>query len=609
MDKKKFCDWVVKEFDRYEKFHAERYAKCEIYYDLWRGKLPKKPLEHLNNVHVPMMIEAEQTITPRVFTALFPTDAPIDCQVEGDTPPEAGVVVKNLIQHYMRVSNTQGAFWSALTQNTIFGTAYLEAGSWLVRRGWTISEQGERIYSIIESRPDCKHVDFFEMFPHPAKLKMEDGLPLMRRRWCDAEYLKSLEENPFFKFDNLKAALDSKPEIKGPINYDQKQRDEYEIIDYWGPYDEEYEKDGKVMSRKAVPHWGIIINRKVCVRVMANPYNHQSPPFIKIKLYEDSKPSWFGVGIGQIGHPSQERLNKLVNNRLDNVDLILNKMGFYNANDTLLNKKQLQISKPGKWIGCADTTTSVRWMDTPDVTQEAYKEEELAKQDFRESTGATSAMMPSDDQNEQHRTAMGIQLLQGAAGMRLRPVLRNIEIDGIQALAMLFFSNARQFMTIPEWVMITGEDGKKYNVRVTPQQIQAKVFFIPTGISETVNKETQIGQLMRFKELTVNDPNIDRAELNKRIGQLMGFKDLDKLIIVAQPTVAGPGQMPPEQQLRIQQRLREGATPEQIKQELMGNAPVEKMAGPTAPQQASGGQGGPSQGQSQTRQAPVSVTK
>ena len=175
---------------------------------------------------------------------------------------------------------------------------------------------------------------------------------------------------------------------------------------------------------------------------------------------------------------------------------------------------------------------------------------------------------------------MGIQLLQGAAGMRFRPVLRNIELDGIQQLAMFYFSNARQFMTIPEWVLIVGTNGQKYNVRVTPEQIQAKIFFIPTGLSETVNKETQIGQLLRYKEITMNDPTINRTEINQRIAELFGFKDVDKLVIKVQPTQLGPGQLDPQTQARIQQRLSEGATPEQVKQEMMGNHPQAAMVTP-----------------------------
>ncbi|GAJ13711.1 unnamed protein product, partial [marine sediment metagenome] len=84
----------------------------------------------------------------------------------------------------------------------------------------------------------------------------------------------------------------------------------------------------------------------------------------------------------------------------------------------------------------------------------------------------------------EHRTAMGIQLLQGTAGMRFRPVLRRMETDLIQALAMFFFSNLKQFMTDSEWVQITGKGGEVKPVQITPEQIQAKVFFIPTGISE-----------------------------------------------------------------------------------------------------------------------------
>jgi len=86
------------------------------------------------------------------------------------------------------------------------------------------------------------------------------------------------------------------------------------------------------------------------------------------------------VGIGQIGHPTQERLNKIVNQRLNNVDLVLNRQGLYNGNDPLLNTKQLQVAKPGKFHKVSDVNGSVRWMDIPDVTASSYNEEKLAKQ-------------------------------------------------------------------------------------------------------------------------------------------------------------------------------------------------------------------------------------
>jgi len=580
----KIVKFVVAEFERYEGHWADHFSDMEIDYDNWIGVPPKREYGWQNQIHVPLTFEAEQTITPRIFTALFPSDAPVDLQAEGDTDPEQGIKIKHLIQHYFRVSDVQGEAIPMLQQNTLYGTAYTESGSWLVKRGWQMDEDGHRYYTIIESRPDSKHVDFFELYPHPNKLRVDDGLPLIRRRFIDSEAMKSLLENPFFKFENIDTAIKSDMPVpfssnnnNCPKHYLPKKGECYEMLDYWGPYDDEISIGERLIPRKQVPYWIIVINRKIKLRCTPNPYNHQIPPFTKNKLHESTKPSWFGVGIGRIGRPSQERVNKIVNNRLDNVDLILNKMGFYNGNDPLINVKKLQVSKPGLWHKVADTVSSIRWMETPDVTQSSYLEEEKAKQDFREVTGATAALMPSDQVGDQHRTAMGIQMLQGAAGMRFRPVLRKLERDYIQQIAMFFFSNLNQFMTKDEWVQVTGEQGVTKPVQVTPEDIQARVFFIPTGISETLNKEIQVGQLLRFKEITANDPTVNRAELNKRIAELLGFKDISKLLVpqAPGPVAAGPGeQLPPQSQEIIRRRVAEGASPDEIKNEVLGPRPM-----------------------------------
>jgi len=573
--------FVVDEFQRYEIAVRDRFDKAKKIYDMWLNKPPARSYDWQNQIRVPMMIEAEQTITPRIFSALFPTEAPIDCQVYGEATEEQGIIIKGLIAHQFRVSDVQGEAVPALTQCTLLGTGYVES-SWYVERSWQVDPRTKQRYlAVTDNRPDCKAVNFFELYPHPAKLRMDDGLPLIRRRFCDAEYLKRLNDNPHFKMTNLKKALDSESVVDVPTTVvDQngrtlnlKAREKYELLEYWGPWDVTYEKDGKPKVDQAVPYWIIVVNRQVKIRAIPNPFNHQRPPFCKFKLFEDINPSWFGIGVGQIGFPTQERLDKLVNQRLDNVDLVLNKQGFYNGNDVLINTKKLQVSRPGLWHKVSDTVTSVRWMDTPDVTQSSYKEEEIAKNDFRESTGATIPLMPSEE--GQHRTAMGINLLQGAAGMRFRPVLRRMETDFIQDLAFIYLSNLQQFMTGPEWINVTSKEGAKKPILVRPEQIQARVLFIPTGISETLNKEVQIGQLLRFKEVSVQDPTVNRTEINKRIAELMGFKDIEKLVIQQQPNVIQQGGLAANEQERIRQRLAEGASPQEIKNEMLGPPPAE----------------------------------
>lgn len=572
-------DFVVKEFERYEKHWQPKFQKCRKIYDHWIGKPPRRDFDWQNAVHVPMMIEAEQTITPRIFSALMPTEAPLDVLPFGETPEEDAIVIKNTISNDFIVSNVQGKALLPLTQCSLYGTGYMEA-YWNVERKWQINNATkERYQAIVANRPDCRPVNFFEIFPHPAKIEVDDGLPLIRRQFCDAEYLKGLAENPYWKFEKINDALNSESVVKQSsivLGTDGKpmdtlKREEYEMLSYWGGWDVSYKKEKEVVTRKAVPHWIIVINRSVCIYGVPNPYNFQHAPIIRFKMFEDAEPSWFGVGMGEIGIPSQERINKMVNQRLDNVDLVLNKQGFYNGNDTMINTKKLQVSKPGLWHKVSDTVTSIRWMETPDVTASSYKEEELAKNDFRESTGATVPLMPTDE--GQHRTAMGINLLQGAAGMRFKPVLRRLEIDFIQNLAQMYLSMRQQFMLFKEWIILTSEDGKRQPIEITPEQIQAKIKFIPTGISETLNKEVEIGQLLRFKELSVQDPTVNRAEINKRIAELMRFKDIQKLLTPPQTITQGPGQLAPSEQQLIQQRLAEGATPEQIKLELLGQPP------------------------------------
>lgn len=569
-------EYVVSQFQLYETAHKTRFERDLEVYDHWNNKAPVRDFSWQNTVHVPMTVEAEQTITPRIYSSLFPVSAPVEVVVGNNASPQQGIKIKEYIKHNFQQANVQGESLTSLTQTVLFGTGYLYT-PWKIDRRWLIGEQQNRLRGIIGQYTDAEAVNYFEMFPHPAKIHVWDELPLIRRRFADAEYIKNLAEDPRFTVQDatLGKALDSETVevnqrlVEAGAAQLLNKRDNYEILEYWGPWDISYEKDNLVMKKKAVPHWIIIINRTVKLYGAPNPYGHQRPPFVKMKLYEDPQPSWFGVGIGVVGKPTQERLNKLVNQRLDNVDLVLNRMGIYNANDTMINKNKLRKSMPGLWHGASDVN-NLKWMEMPDVTGSSYKEEELAKNDYRESTGATMTLMPTDD--PQHRTATGINMLQGAAGMRFKSVLRRMETDFIQDIAEQMLSNAKQFMSFPENVIIEEEDGTRRVIQVTPQDLMAKVYFIPTGVSETLNKEMQISQLMRFKELTMDDPTINRSEINKTIAELLGLKNIQKLIVKQQQSAPG-GVLTGDEKQRIQQRLAEGASPEQIKEEMLGARP------------------------------------
>lgn len=558
--------FVVEQFEYYEREHRDLFEKKKKLIDYWNNKPPARDEDWQNAVVVPITVEAEQTITPRLFNALFPNTAPIEVQVEGHADRGHANIIKSTIQHFFRVANVQGHAYSAIAQTVLLGTGYIEMGMWLARLG---NRPDGTVY-LAESRPKAEFIDFFEMYPHPSKKELDDGLPIIRRQEIDAETLKRYADITPIK--NLKEALESDFPKEAGVKPSGTINRRYEILHYWGTWDKEYEQniDNKTVKvKKAVPHWIIVVNRKVLIRGDVNPYNHQLPPYCRLKMFPDQKPSWYGIGIGDIGAPTQERLNKMVNQRLDNVDLVLQKQCAYNANDPYINKKKLSVAKPGQKHAVADVNNSIKWIDTPDVTSSSFKEEEIAKADFRQSTGASAPIVPT---GEQHRTAMGISMLQSAAGVRFLPVLRVMEQDLITRGAMFFLTNLQQFMSQPEWIQLTSDDGKKVPWLVTPENIMRKADFIPTGVSEAQNREMEVSQLLRFKEITQDDPTVNRQEINRRIASLMGFKDIDKLLTdITRPE--GGGALSAQKQLLIQQRLQEGATPAQIKQEILGPPP------------------------------------
>ena len=132
----KMTKYVVEQFERYEAFHSERFELAAKIYDQWCNVPEKRAESWQNAVHVPITFAAEQTITPRLFSALFPTAAPIEA--EGYNIPNATrIKIRDLIRHHFRVADVQGETIGMLTQLVLLGTGYLEA-PWEYERRWQI---------------------------------------------------------------------------------------------------------------------------------------------------------------------------------------------------------------------------------------------------------------------------------------------------------------------------------------------------------------------------------------------------------------------------------------------------------------------------------------
>jgi hypothetical protein len=113
----------------------------------------------------------------------------------------------------------------------------------------------------------------------------------------------------------------------------------------------------------------------------------------------------YGIGIPEVSESLQEELNAVRNQRMDNVNLIINRMFIANKYADI-DFDQL-VSYPGNIILTNDVT-AVQPLDTRDITKSAYMEEEIIKRDIDNaarnarhlrrspsSSGRTSRVAPS----------------------------------------------------------------------------------------------------------------------------------------------------------------------------------------------------------------------
>ena len=121
-----------------------------------------------NAVHVPITFEAEQTISPRIFSALFPNEAPVDIELVGEADDDEGIRILELIKHQFRVSDVQGEAVPSIQQCSLLGTAYMYS-PWLFRTSWQVNSRGQRYQALIDNRPDlrnmCQFLKCFHILP------------------------------------------------------------------------------------------------------------------------------------------------------------------------------------------------------------------------------------------------------------------------------------------------------------------------------------------------------------------------------------------------------------------------------------------------------------
>ena len=441
-DEKKQTDIVLNAYNYSRNFFVSKFKRFQDWNGLYNfHTTAKNPFR--SNLFIPLIYQMIATILPRMV-ANNPK-----FRYEPREESDSGNVKKmsTLVDYQLDRMDfiRKLKMW---VKDTLF------YGRGIVRCYWRVDEKDKY------NDPDIDVVDIQDFYPDPKAADIQDGDFMIYRTVDGLHNLKRAKKpdgTPLYK--NLEKLEESynvqqtlqttsatrsstvgevgnSPNISSP--YLQSSTKQIESLEYWGVNTEDEENE-----------WVIVLsNRNVVIRAEKNPYKNRRP-FIKMHIDPDNH-SFEGKGIIEPIEHLQLELNDIRNQRMDNINLILNKL-FVVLKDAGVNESEL-VSRPGGVIWEA-IPNGVRILETPDVTQSSYQEESLVKQDAQNTVGVSDIIQGQmTSANESipgtalNKTATGASIAVQQAGSRFRYYLQNME-DALREFGLVLYEYNQMFLS------------------------------------------------------------------------------------------------------------------------------------------------------------------
>jgi len=510
-----------------------------------RSKVPSR-----SRITVPIAFQIIEAAVPKIITTLF-TSQEAFSEVLASNPDDQsfGDVIQLLITYQLGQADFFLKFIDFTKQLLLYGTSYFKV-YWKTKRKWVWEKVPSRRqysilgfqlgdvlewtenkeYKIIETRPEIDVLDILDVFPDPEARTEKDGQGVFIRSWMDIDDLKDMGKGEFPKYANTNSP-DLQPDktsflssrnvrytsrgVNTPPISDPNQ---VEILEFWGNYD----LDGDGIKEEA---YIVIANRKILLKAIPNPFDHQKRPLIRAICFPVPM-EWFGIGLIEPVIANIHELWTLRRQRLDNINLVINRM--WKVLDTADIDLDTLISSPNGII-VTGSMDGLEQIETNDVTSNAFNEAAAVTSEIEKATTPES-VQGTPSSGRLGRTAKGAQLIITQALEKFGTIIKLVEEMAVKRTLRMFHQLNLQFLDNDEVFRVTGFYGHLFDEEITPEMIRAEVNFRMMGISDMVNKEGKINQIVSFMGVfgkVLSGETI--STLAKKVWQLMGFspKDVD----------------------------------------------------------------------------------
>ena len=406
--------------------------------------------------------------------------------------------------------------------------------------------------------PRIEAVSCWDFYPDPSATSIEDCEYVIQRHRMNREQVRDLINRPYFDRERIELCLEQGPNYEerhfeptirsdnDPMNDSNR----FELLEYWGILDStlaeeagiELPADVSTMSSVQVNVW---VCSGMVVRAVINPFTPMRIPYQAFP-YELNPYQFFGVGVAENMEDAQLLMNGHMRMGIDNLALAGNLV--FDVDEAQLVPGQSMEVYPGKIFRrqTGVTGTAINGLKFPNTAPENLQMYQVARQLADEETGIPSIVHGQTGVTGTGRTASGLSMLLGSAGLSIKTVIKNIDDYLLKPMGEAYFQWNMQFNDLDVEIVGDLEIKPKGVAAVMQKEVRSQrlTMLLQTVSNPTLAPFIKIPNLIR--EIAVSQ-DIDPDELVNDPNEAAIFADILKGMANEQGTgqaAVAPGQQP-----------------------------------------------------------------
>jgi len=317
-----------------------------------------------------------------------------------------------------------------------------------------------------------------------------------------------------------------------------------EIIEMHCKYD--IDGDGRMEDVIATfaPNQGILLAAR------ESDLMHGKKPFVEIKPFP--QPGRFEAqGVPELITDLQQEINDIHNMRIDNGTITNAVMWWFDPNSDI----DPEIHRPGPGVGFPAGPNQFGVVQTGDIKNSSFKEEELVRRLIQDRIGVSDFAIGNDTTAIANKTATGISAIVNEGNQRLEVMLRNISV-GMNEAVLQTFQLLQQFGS-DDILFRAVEDASGTLHKVNARDIVGQWDIELTANTVNTNRLVKLQEIQQQLELAMRagPEHINVGPLLEDFFRKSGSKNVEQIVVPEVQAVLKQAMQAPELLMALKQQV------------------------------------------------------